>query len=58
MRNELRQEAIYLAEGDPEGRSVDQIFGILVKQKLQKDPDFRRMADPRETARLKRKRYI
>ncbi len=48
MRNTLRQQAINLAEGDSEGRSVDEIFSILVKQKLEKDPDFRRMADPRE----------
>jgi len=49
MRNTLRQQAINLAEGDPEKRSVDEIFSILVKQKLEQDPDFRKMADPRET---------
>ena len=49
MRNELRQQAINLAEGDPEGRSVDEILGILTQKKLQEISKFRKMADPRET---------
>ena len=49
MRNELRQDAINLAEGDPQGRSVDEILGILTQKKLQELSKFRKMADPRET---------
>ena len=49
MRNELRQEAINLAEGDPQERSVDEILGILTQKKLQELSKFRKMADPRET---------
>ena len=53
MRNELRQDAINLAEGDPEGRSPDEIFGILVQKKLTESSPFRKMANPEETARIK-----
>ena len=58
MRNELRQQAINLAEGDPEGRSVDEILGILTQKKLQELSKFRKMADPRETARIEKNTKI
>ena len=58
MRNELRQDAINLAEGDPEGRSPDEIFGILVKEKLAAKSPFRKMANPEETARIKEENKI
>jgi len=58
MRNELRQDAINLAEGDPEGRSPDEIFGILVKEKLEAKSPFRKMANPEETARIKEENKI
>ena len=58
MRNELRQDAINLAEGDPEGRSPDEIFGILVQKKLTESSPFRKMANPEETARIKKENKI
>ena len=58
MRNELRQDAINLAEGDPEGRSPDEIFGILVKEELEAKSPFRKMANPEETARIKEENKI
>ena len=58
MRNELRQDAINLAEGDPEGRSPDEIFGILVQKKLTESSPFRKMANPEETARIKEENKI
>jgi hypothetical protein len=54
MRNELRQDAINLAEGDPQGRSPDEIFGILVQKKLTESSPFRKMANPEETARIEK----
>ena len=58
MRNELRQDAINLAEGDPQGRSPDEIFGILVQKKLTESSPFRKMANPEETARIKEENKI
>jgi len=49
QRNKLMEKAIQFAKGDEQGRSAEQIYSILVRNQLKEDPDFRRMADPRET---------
>jgi len=49
QRNKLMEKAIQFSKGDEQGRTAEQIYSILVRNQLKEDPDFRKMADPRET---------